>query len=136
MVWNGSSTLVGVLCIHCMSSVFSFSPGGGYGTLDISQVGTWLIPQFHGAQLRVFFFLHYHSCCVFQVKEWGIRGSTELPTWFKRFPWFKAVFLGDTNGSILVVPVGGFRQRRIRSTDPQYVALLYQCSGRRRKRWF
>ena len=24
--------------------------------------------------------------------EWGIRGSTELPEWFKRFPWFKTVF--------------------------------------------
>lgn len=25
--------------------------------------------------------------------EWGIRGSTELPMWFKRFPWYKASFL-------------------------------------------
>ena len=24
--------------------------------------------------------------------EWGIRGSTDLPEWFKRFPWFKTVF--------------------------------------------
>ncbi|CAE8742434.1 unnamed protein product [Polarella glacialis] len=24
--------------------------------------------------------------------EWGIRGSTDLPAWFKRFPWFKTVF--------------------------------------------
>ena len=37
-------------------------------------------------------------------EEWGIRGSTELPQWFKSFPWFKVVF---GNGGCLEVSFGG-----------------------------
>lgn len=37
-------------------------------------------------------------------EEWGIRGSTELPQWFKSFPWFKVVF---GNGGCLEVRFAG-----------------------------
>ncbi|CAJ1418441.1 unnamed protein product [Effrenium voratum] len=62
-------------------------------------VSKWLVSQLYGtARIHWLVSGAYIACPLSSLlvlviaMEWGIRGSTELPEWFKRFPWFKTVF--------------------------------------------
>ncbi|CAE7722647.1 mok14, partial [Symbiodinium sp. CCMP2456] len=66
---------------------------------ETSPVSKWLTAHWLGtARIHWLVSCGYIACPLSSLlilvvaTEWGIRGSTELPEWFKRFPWFKTVF--------------------------------------------
>ncbi|CAL1154275.1 unnamed protein product, partial [Cladocopium goreaui] len=75
---------------------------------ESGAVAKWLIEPWCGtARVHWLVSCAYIACPLSSLlvlvvaMEWGIRGSTELPMWFKRFPWFKVVFGSGLDPPIL-----------------------------------
>ncbi|CAK9064462.1 unnamed protein product [Durusdinium trenchii] len=76
---------------------------------ETGTIAKWLVEPWRGtARIHWLVSCAYISCPVSSLlvlvvaMEWGIRGSAQLPEWFKRFSWFKIVFgNGGLNPPIL-----------------------------------